>query len=108
MRKLTAYLLVLLLSLLGCTSVVKVVGVKGDHFPTPGAGMVIGIKIGRDSGIANEVVSVDQDSELPVQNSLESDVPDEMPIPNAVVIALIISSIVRAINSIPISLGPIF
>ena len=108
MRKLTACLLVLLLSFLGCTSVAKVVCVRGDHFPTQGEGMVIGIKVGSDSDMVQEVVSVDQDIELPVQTSLEIDVSDEMPIPNAVVIALIISSIVRAINSLPISICEIF
>ena len=108
MRKLAACLLVLLLSLLGCTSVAKVVGVKGDYFPTQGDGMVFGIKVGSDRGVAKEAVSVDQDCELPIQSSLEIGVPDEVPIPNAVVTALIISSIVRAIGSISIPIGPIF
>ena len=58
MRKLSACLLVLLLSLLGCTSVARVVSVKGDHFPTQGDGMVFGIKVGSDSGVAEEVVSI--------------------------------------------------
>ena len=100
-------MLVLALSFVGCTTVATIGGIKGYHFPTQ-EGIEIGIKIRSSSGVDKEVVSVDQEMVLPVQTNLELGVPDEIPSPETVVIALIISSIVRAINSIPISLAPIF
>jgi hypothetical protein len=109
MRKITAYLLFLSLSLLGCSTVTTIGGFGGYHFPTQKEGGELGIKIKSGSGVEKEVVSVDQGSALPIQTSLEPRVFDEMPIPQTVAIALIILSIVRdAINSIPISIGSIF
>lgn len=108
MRKITACVLFLSLSFIGCSTVTTVGGVRDFHYPVQREGGEMEIRITSGSSVEKEVVSVDQDTVLPVKTSLESSVSNEISIPETVVIVLIISSIVRdAINSIPISMGNI-
>jgi hypothetical protein len=68
----------------------------------------LGIRLKSGSGVYKEAVSIDQEMALPIQSSQEMGVSDEMPIPETVAIALIISFIVRdIIDSIQISIGNI-
>ena len=97
MRKTTACLLVLALSCIGCTTMMNVRGIGEFHSPVQREVKVAGIKIGTDSGVGKEVISVDRVTDLPVQSSLELHVHDEMLIPETLIIAVIISSIVRDI-----------
>jgi uncharacterized protein YceK len=104
MRKITVCLLVLSLSLLGCTTVTTIGGVRDFHFPTQKEGVEMEIRIKSGSGVDKEVVSVDQDMALPIPAGPEQNVSDVLTEPEIIVVVLIITSIVRdAINSIPLS-----
>jgi hypothetical protein len=72
-------------------------GIEGFHPPLQRDKIEVGIRIGSGSGVEKEVVSVDRVTDLPVQNSLEPSVHDEMLIPETLIIALIVSSIARDI-----------
>lgn len=106
MRKTIACLLVLALSFIGCSTVVNVGGVGGFHSPKQGNGTGFGLKIRGGSDVDREVVSVDRVANVLEQTHPEDIVQDEMPIPEALAIGLIISFIVRAIiDSVQISIG---
>jgi len=108
MRKITACLLVFSLSLIGCTTVTTIGGVRDFHFPMQKEGVEMEIRIKSGSDVDKEVVSVDQDMVLPIPVGPELSVSDELIEPEIIAIVLIISSIVRdAIDSIPISVGAI-
>ena len=108
MRKMIAFLLVLALSLVGCTTLTSIGDFRSLGYPIPSEGTQLGVRFRSGSGVDKEAISVDQDMVLPVQASLEPNVSDEMPIPETLAIGLIIAFIVRdIIDSIPISIGPI-
>jgi hypothetical protein len=108
MRKMIAFLLVLVLSSIGCTTVINVRAVEGFRSPNHGNDTDWGIKTRNISGVDKDMVSVNRVMDMPEQLSQEDIVHDEMPIPDALPIGLIISFIVRdIIDSIPISIGPI-
>ncbi|MGB3861501.1 MAG: hypothetical protein WA915_05420 [Candidatus Aminicenantaceae bacterium] len=101
MRKISACLLVFSLSLIGCTTVTTIGGVRGNHYPTPREGEELGIRIKSGSGVDKEVISIDQDMASPVLAGPEPSFTVEWTKYEIIAIVLIISSIVRdAINSI--------
>jgi hypothetical protein len=108
MRKITACLLVISLSLLGCTTVTTIGGARGFHFPTQKEGAEMGIRIRSGSGEDTEVISIDRDMAMLILTDPEPSDTYRLTGAEIMTIVLIISSIVRdAINSIPISVGGI-
>lgn len=102
MRQTIACLLVLTLSFIGCTTVMNVRGIGGFHSPEQGNGSELEIKIRGGNGVDKDTISVDRVTDLPVQTASEEIIQDEMPIAGTLIVALIVSSIVRDIfSSIP-------
>ena len=108
MKKMIACMFVLALSFMGCTTMTTIGGVRGVHFPTQREGAQLVVRVQSGSGVDKDAVSVDRVADLPGQASSEEIVKDEMPIPEMVIIVLVISSIVKDfVDSIPISIGPV-
>ena len=102
MRKTVTGLLVLTLSCIGCSTMMNVEGIGIIQSPRRGDGTELGIRIISSRVEDREVVSVDRVADLPVQNSLQPSVQDEVLVPETLFIALIVTSIVRDIlNTIP-------
>jgi hypothetical protein len=103
MKKTIAGLLVLALSCFGCTGVMNVRGTGGFCSPTQEEGMELGIRIGGGSCVDKDVVSVDRRADLPVQNTMETDALEEIPVSETLIITILVISIVEDIfDSMPI------
>ena len=106
MRKMIAFLLVLALSFVGCTTLTSIGEIRSLGYPIQSEGAQLGVRIRSGSGVDEEAISVDQDMVLPVQASLEPNVSDCVPIPGTLAIGLIIAFIVHDItDSVQISMG---
>lgn len=100
MKKTIAGLVILALTCFGCTTMMNVKGIGGFHSPIQGSGSELGIRIGSSNGVHKDAISVDNDIPSLVTSSQEPSVSDEMLIPETLIIALIVSSILRdLINS---------